>query len=206
MFLLLPKLLYCWSSWVMPDLTLKIMLTGAAHNGQVCSTWGNFHFYTFDGDFFQLPYGCNYVLATMCDSTQSDFNIQMRRQYIDDLPEITSFTIKLEGVVISLHHGNTTVNDKKWVFSSCWKCLCLYLPVSYPPYLFFFFLWCLKFSQTFLNRLIIPGYYSGIRIEKITNYIKISSKLGVTLFWDEDNSFAVQFDFHFSYSISKKAW
>lgn len=90
----------------------KIMFAGAAHNGQVCSTWGNFHYYTFDGDFFQLPYGCNYVLTTMCDSTQSDFNIQMRREYIDDLPEITSFTIKLEGVVITLQHGKISVNDK----------------------------------------------------------------------------------------------
>ncbi|KAF5908257.1 intestinal mucin-like protein, partial [Clarias magur] len=126
---------------------------GAAHNGQICSTWGNFHFSTFDGDFFQLPYACNYILTTMCDSTNSDFNIQLRREYKDNLPAISSFTINLEGVPIMLHQGNITLNDKV---------------------------------------LTIPGYYKGIRIEKTTNYIKISSKIGLTVYWDEDNSLSVQ--------------
>ncbi|XP_053496889.1 mucin-2 [Ictalurus furcatus] len=126
---------------------------GAAHNGQVCSTWGNFHFSTFDGDFFQLPYSCNYILTTMCDSTQSEFNIQMRREYTGERPEITAFTIKLGGIVIMLQQGNITVNNKE---------------------------------------LIIPGYYSGIRIERMTNYIKIQSKLGLTVFWDEHNSLSIE--------------
>ncbi|XP_062859721.1 mucin-2-like [Trichomycterus rosablanca] len=129
--------------------------TGAsvAHNGQVCSTWGNFHFHTFDGDFFQLPYTCNYILATMCDSTQSEFNIQLKRQFVNELPTISSFTIKLEGTVITLLNGNLTVNEQV---------------------------------------LIIPGYYNGVRIERSTSYIKISSKLGVTVFWDEENSFSIE--------------
>uniref|UniRef100_A0A3B4DJ23 VWFD domain-containing protein n=1 Tax=Pygocentrus nattereri TaxID=42514 RepID=A0A3B4DJ23_PYGNA len=71
------------------------------HNMQVCSTWGNFHFSTFDGQFFQLPYTCNYILTTLCDSTKTDFNIQMRRQYINNLPTIRSFTIKIDGVVVN---------------------------------------------------------------------------------------------------------
>lgn len=113
----------CQWSQVMPNLILMLfltpkLLTGAAHNGQVCSTWGNFHYNTFDGDYFQLPYGCNYILATMCDSTQSGFNIQMRRKYINDLPKITSFTIKLEGIVIILLQDTITVNDKPWVLLS----------------------------------------------------------------------------------------
>lgn len=94
-------------------------MIGAAHKGQVCSTWGNFHFYTFDGDFFQLPYSCNYILATMCQSTESDFNIQLRREYINGLPAITSFTIKLEGMVLMLHQGKITMGDKAWVFCHC---------------------------------------------------------------------------------------
>uniref|UniRef100_A0A3B4BQ55 VWFD domain-containing protein n=1 Tax=Pygocentrus nattereri TaxID=42514 RepID=A0A3B4BQ55_PYGNA len=72
------------------------------HNMQVCSTWGNFHFSTFDGQFFQLPYTCNYILTTLCDSTKTDFNIQMRRQYINNLPTISSFTIKIQGAVFQL--------------------------------------------------------------------------------------------------------
>ncbi|KAI4883804.1 hypothetical protein NFI96_002421 [Prochilodus magdalenae] len=82
------------------------------HNMQVCSTWGNFHFSTFDGQFFQLPYTCNYILATLCDTTKTDFNIQMRRQYINNLPTLSSFTVKIEGVIIQLHDGNFTMNHK----------------------------------------------------------------------------------------------
>ncbi|XP_037398966.1 mucin-2-like [Pygocentrus nattereri] len=79
---------------------------------QVCSTWGNFHFSTFDGQIFQLPYTCNYILTTLRDSTKTDFNIQMRRQYINNLPTISSFTINIDGVVVKLLHGNITMNDK----------------------------------------------------------------------------------------------
>ncbi|XP_037398964.1 mucin-5B-like [Pygocentrus nattereri] len=82
------------------------------HNMQVCSTWGNFHFSTFDGQFFQLPYTCNYILTTLCDSTKTDFNVQMRRQYINNLPTIRSFTIKIDGVVVKLLDGNITMNDQ----------------------------------------------------------------------------------------------
>ncbi|GAA6093701.1 mucin-5AC-like [Tachysurus ichikawai] len=124
-----------------------------AHNGQVCSTWGNFHFSTFDGDFYQLPYACNYILTTVCDSRQSDFNIQMRREFIGGVPVIRSFNIKLEGIVIILNQGNITIDNRV---------------------------------------LTIPGYYNGIRVEKITDYIKISSKIGLTVFWDEDNSFSIE--------------
>ncbi|KAM9495182.1 uncharacterized protein Hap1MRO34_016080 [Clarias gariepinus] len=126
---------------------------GATHNGQICSTWGNSHFSTYDGDFFQLPYACNYILTTMCDSTNSDFNIQLRREYKDNLPAISSFTINLEGIPIMLHQGNITLNDKV---------------------------------------LTIPGYYNGIRIEKMTKYIKISSKIGLMVFWDEANSLSIE--------------
>ncbi|KAL7857634.1 hypothetical protein AOLI_G00177350 [Acnodon oligacanthus] len=102
-------------------LTVAALLNGASaqqtginvnHNMQVCSTWGNFHFSTFDGQFFQLPYTCNYILTTLCDSTKTDFNIQMRRQYISNLPTISSFTIKIQGAVVQLLGGNITMNQK----------------------------------------------------------------------------------------------
>uniref|UniRef100_A0A3P8RIM2 VWFD domain-containing protein n=1 Tax=Amphiprion percula TaxID=161767 RepID=A0A3P8RIM2_AMPPE len=61
---------------------LKNLFVGVspAHNGQVCSTWGNFHYKTFDGDIFQLHSTCNYILTSSCHSTYNDFNIQIRRQ------------------------------------------------------------------------------------------------------------------------------
>ncbi|KAL6474546.1 hypothetical protein MHYP_G00181070 [Metynnis hypsauchen] len=124
------------------------------HNMQVCSTWGNFHFSTFDGQFFQLPYTCNYILTTLCDSTKTDFNIQMRRQYINNLPTISSFTIKIDGVVVKLLDGNITMNDQA---------------------------------------VTIPSYQFGVRIDKTTSYIKISSsKLEIAILWDQHNYLSVE--------------
>uniref|UniRef100_A0A8C8GFK8 VWFD domain-containing protein n=1 Tax=Oncorhynchus tshawytscha TaxID=74940 RepID=A0A8C8GFK8_ONCTS len=70
------------------------------HNGQVCSTWGNYHFKTFDGDIFQLPSTCNYVVTSLCHSSYEDFNIQMRRHVVDNQPTISKITMKLDGVVV----------------------------------------------------------------------------------------------------------
>ncbi|TSK13449.1 Mucin-5AC [Bagarius yarrelli] len=89
----------------------------------------------------------------MCDSTQSDFNIQMRREYIDGVSSIKSFIVTLEGITVMLHDSKITINNQV---------------------------------------LTIPGYYNGIRIERVSNYIKISSKLGVTVYWDEDNSLSIE--------------
>ncbi|KAL6474541.1 hypothetical protein MHYP_G00181020 [Metynnis hypsauchen] len=145
--------------WV---LSMAALLNGASaqqtginvnHNMQVCSTWGNFHFSTFDGQLFQLPYTCNYILTTLCDSTKTDFNIQMRRRYINNLPTISSFTIKIQGAVVQLQSGNITMNQKI---------------------------------------VDIPSYQNGISIERGTSFIKIGSKTGLTVFWDERNSLSIE--------------
>ncbi|KPP59817.1 hypothetical protein Z043_122229, partial [Scleropages formosus] len=83
-----------------------------AHNGQVCSTWGNYHFKTFDGDVFQLPSSCNYILTSLCKSTYEDFNIQMRRQVVGDQPTISKITMKLDGTVVELSKGSVNVDGK----------------------------------------------------------------------------------------------
>uniref|UniRef100_A0AAY5K163 VWFD domain-containing protein n=1 Tax=Esox lucius TaxID=8010 RepID=A0AAY5K163_ESOLU len=83
------------------------------HNDQVCSTWGNFHFKTFDGDIFQLPSTCNYVLTSLCHSNYEDFNIQMRRQVVDNQPTISKITMRLDGLVVELSKGSIVVNGKK---------------------------------------------------------------------------------------------
>ncbi|XP_064194054.1 mucin-5AC-like [Anguilla rostrata] len=86
--------------------------TSPAHNGQVCSTWGNFHFKTFDGDFFQLPSSCNYIFTSLCKSSFEDFNIQIRRQVVNGLPTITMITMKLDGIVLELSKDSLTVNGE----------------------------------------------------------------------------------------------
>ncbi|CAB1322584.1 unnamed protein product, partial [Coregonus sp. 'balchen'] len=71
------------------------------HNGQVCSTWGNYHYKTYDGDFFQLPYTCNYVLTSLCKSSSGyeAFNVQLQRGEVDGLPTITKFNVFIERTV-----------------------------------------------------------------------------------------------------------
>ncbi|KAM6960634.1 mucin-5B-like [Aplochiton taeniatus] len=83
-----------------------------SHNGQVCSTWGNYHYKTFDGDFFQLPYTCNFILTSLCKATYESFNIQLQRKEVNGLPTISKVTLKLDGVVVELANTSVTVNEK----------------------------------------------------------------------------------------------
>ncbi|XP_050929287.1 mucin-5B [Lates calcarifer] len=83
-----------------------------SHNDQFCSTWGNYHFKTFDGDFFQLPYTCNYILTSQCKDSYENFNIQLQRQEINGVITIKKLTMKLNGVVVELANTSIIVNDK----------------------------------------------------------------------------------------------
>ncbi|KAK9952106.1 hypothetical protein ABG768_017964 [Culter alburnus] len=123
------------------------------HQSTICSTWGNFHFKTFDGHFFQVPDTCNYVMAVMCDTTTSDFNIQMQREIVNGSITFSIVTVKLEGTVIKLINGDITMGEEM---------------VS------------------------VPAYKNGIKIEGSSTSVKISSKHGVTVFWEEDNSLTIE--------------
>ncbi|KAJ8371615.1 hypothetical protein AAFF_G00306800 [Aldrovandia affinis] len=142
---------------IIPPISRIPIISGVtpAHNGQVCSTWGNYHFKTFDGDVFQLPSTCNFVLSSLCKSDYEDFNIQMRRQVVNDLPTISKITMKMDGTVVELFKGSINVNRVK---------------VKLP------------FSQ------------SGVLIEQAPSYIKITSKLGLVIMWNEDDSFLMEMD------------
>ncbi|KAM9860597.1 mucin-5B-like [Aulostomus maculatus] len=86
--------------------------TNASHIGQVCTTWGNFHWKTFDGDFFQLTSTCNYVLVSQCDGSYDNFNVQMRRKLVKDIPTISSILMRLEATVVELSNSSVIVNGK----------------------------------------------------------------------------------------------
>ncbi|XP_062405924.1 mucin-5B, partial [Sardina pilchardus] len=91
---------------------IKIAFSSQAHNDQVCSTWGNYHFKTFDGDIFQLPSSCNYILATQCKSSYEDYNIHMRRTLENGLPTISKITMMLQGSRVELSAGIVSVSDQ----------------------------------------------------------------------------------------------
>ncbi|KAG7268117.1 hypothetical protein CRUP_005476 [Coryphaenoides rupestris] len=85
-----------------------------SHNGQFCSTWGNHHFKTFDGDFFQLPLACNYVLTSQCKSSYESFNIQLQRQDTNGVASIKKVSMKLEGVQVELGaNGFISVDEEQ---------------------------------------------------------------------------------------------
>ncbi|XP_056464065.1 mucin-5B-like [Gadus chalcogrammus] len=103
-----------WLLWLTLSAAFASSFSGQSpvHNGQVCSTWGNFHFKTFDGDLFQLPSSCNYVLTSLCGSSFQDFNIQMRRQLVDGTPTISSVVMKLDGMAVELSKGSVVINGE----------------------------------------------------------------------------------------------
>ncbi|XP_062277538.1 mucin-5B [Scomber scombrus] len=78
---------------------------------QLCSTWGNYHFKTFDGDFFQLPSTCNYILASRCKGSYEDFNIQLQREEINGVTSIKKVSMRLDGVVVELSSSSIKVDD-----------------------------------------------------------------------------------------------
>ncbi|XP_056138441.1 mucin-2 [Lampris incognitus] len=84
----------------------------ATHNGHSCSTWGNYHFKTYDGEYFQLPVTCNYVLTSNCKVTYEEFSVQLQREEIDEIPTIKKVTIKLDGSLVELFNSSISVNEK----------------------------------------------------------------------------------------------
>uniref|UniRef100_A0A8V0ZYR2 Mucin 2, oligomeric mucus/gel-forming n=1 Tax=Gallus gallus TaxID=9031 RepID=A0A8V0ZYR2_CHICK len=81
-------------------------LTGRTrnHGHYVCSTWGNNHFKTFDGDIYQFPGMCEYNFVSDCQDSYREFSVHIQRalnsnnhpeiQYI--LITVTDFTVYLK--------------------------------------------------------------------------------------------------------------
>uniref|UniRef100_A0A8C4YB16 MUC5A protein n=1 Tax=Gopherus evgoodei TaxID=1825980 RepID=A0A8C4YB16_9SAUR len=73
-----------------------------------CSTWGNFHFQTFDHVKFDFPGICHYVFASHCNDSYQDFNIQVRRSEKNGFP--VCFTATIDGVLLEVKESGITVN------------------------------------------------------------------------------------------------
>ncbi|KAM8939209.1 mucin-5AC-like [Pelodytes ibericus] len=92
--------------------TPVVKAINTAHNGKICSTWGNFNFKNFDGHVFYFPGTCNYLYSSHCKSSYEDFNIQIRRAVVDNVPVIEKITMKLDGLVVQMGPNNVMVNGE----------------------------------------------------------------------------------------------
>ncbi|XP_023578671.1 mucin-5AC [Octodon degus] len=81
-----------------------------AHTGRVCSTWGDFHYKTFDGAVFRFPGLCNYVFSAHCGAAYEDFNVQLRRGPVPSNTAPSRVVLKLNGLVIELTRDSVLAN------------------------------------------------------------------------------------------------
>ncbi|XP_032804873.2 mucin-5B-like [Petromyzon marinus] len=77
----------------------------------VCSTWGQNHFKTFDGKFFDLGISCNYLFASNCKDATPNFNVIIRRS-VNNPQIISSINISIIDINIDLSAEGAAVNKE----------------------------------------------------------------------------------------------
>nr|KAF6398508.1 mucin 2, oligomeric mucus/gel-forming [Molossus molossus] len=90
------------------------------HGHAVCSTWGDFHYKTFDGDVYRFPGLCDYNLASDCRGAYKEFAVHLKHspgrggglpqvEYIlltvkDDTIYLTRQLVVVNGAMVSTPH------------------------------------------------------------------------------------------------------
>ncbi|KAH0620992.1 hypothetical protein JD844_021948 [Phrynosoma platyrhinos] len=75
-----------------------------------CSTWGNFHFQTFDHVKYNFPGLCRYIFVSHCKDDYQDFNIEIMRSIKNGT--VIYFTAMIDGVLLEVKESSITVDGK----------------------------------------------------------------------------------------------
>ncbi|XP_069037877.1 mucin-2-like [Lepisosteus oculatus] len=84
--------------------------SGSEHIQTICSTWGNGHYKTFDGDVYQFPGTCEYNLASDCQESYLEFSVHIQRAEREDRPVISQVVVTIKNVVVVLRRKLASVN------------------------------------------------------------------------------------------------
>ncbi|KAM5138198.1 uncharacterized protein ACMZJ9_016793 [Mantella aurantiaca] len=83
------------------------------HSEQVCSSWGYYHFKSFDGDIYYYPGKCKYLFASHCKGSQEDFSILFQRTEEDGVPVINHIALKIHGVIIEIFNNSILLDGER---------------------------------------------------------------------------------------------
>nr|XP_021410840.1 mucin-2 [Lonchura striata domestica] len=84
-----------------------------SHGHYVCSTWGNNHFKTFDGDIYQFPGFCEYNFVSDCREAYKEFSVHIQRALNSNgHPEIQYILVKIKDIMVYLKPNLVVVDGR----------------------------------------------------------------------------------------------
>ncbi|CAN8214796.1 unnamed protein product [Coccothraustes coccothraustes] len=84
-----------------------------SHGHYVCSTWGNNHFKTFDGDIYQFPGVCEYNFVSDCREAYKEFSVHIQRALNSNgHPEIEYILMKIKDIMVYLKPNLVVVDGR----------------------------------------------------------------------------------------------
>ncbi|KAM6459130.1 mucin-2 [Liasis olivaceus] len=109
-----PKVASLLLLWLVLCYASEIKKVRKPNHGQyVCSTWGNNHFKTFDGDFYQFPGACDYNFVSHCQESYKEFSVHIQReQNGQGHPNIQYVLVTVKDVAVYLSHRMVVVDGQ----------------------------------------------------------------------------------------------
>nr|XP_014353176.1 PREDICTED: mucin-2 [Latimeria chalumnae] len=82
------------------------------HINSVCSTWGNHHYKTFDGDVYQFPGTCDYNFVSDCLNLNQELSVHVQRTYTKAHPKIHYVRVRIKDLDIFVTSTVAVVNEE----------------------------------------------------------------------------------------------